>query len=329
MDNMNEIKIPLLTLQKSNSTGNDSGRNHTRCISKPRDNVLLSNGNACYRHITERTVIPTTTVWVKVMQCVARKRLKKCILTVDDIVEGKTFKNTQFVFKAGDSVTIIHSRVCEEYGVGTAATIKPQRMLGTEATKHNAGCKQRNNNNNKRQYGRKEKDASNVWLIVTTSDGKSRLWQRNMELLGMFIEVKSVEHIEAEAGAVGMATDMARVCHRDGGDRHMCCKVQVTPDSALWIDEELLHTEPDKSGEVKRPEGQTKEGNIEKAIVAPPPQTQEENDDDDEEELKTSTIIGTTETETGTGIEECEETEWMALCYNEQLDMLYEEGCIT
>lgn len=343
---MDKVRIPLFTPPNSSSsntsTGSDSRSSHTTSASKPRDNVLLGNGNACYRRITQRTAVPATAVRVKVMECVARKRLRKCILTVDDIVQGKTFKNTQFVFKAGDSVTIIHSRLCDEYGVGTAATIKPQRMLGSMAettTSSNPSLeyKQMNNNNNdnntdndnhnhnkkkKRQYGRREKDASNVWLVVTTSDGKSRLWQRNMELVGMFVEVESVGYMEAEVDAVGMATDMARVCHRDGGDKHMCCKVQVTPDSALWIDAELLHMRLCGSGEVRRLDGELK---VESTEEEHEHEQEERLDEEDETEATPTIPIGTS----GSGAEECEETGWMALSYNEQWDMLYEEGCIT
>ena len=95
----------------------------------------------------------------------------------------------------------------------------------------------------KRQYGRKEKDSSNVWLIVTAAeDGKSMLWQRNMELLKLFLVIGDVEYVEVEANAMGLATDLARVYHSKGGKQHKCYQVQATPDTALWIDEALFYT---------------------------------------------------------------------------------------
>lgn len=83
-----------------------------------RENVLFDNGSACYRAIyhEEKTELPKEPLFLKVIRCRALTGLKKCVLTSEDLVEGnKTFKNGQKVFKAGDRVDIVHSKVYENF----------------------------------------------------------------------------------------------------------------------------------------------------------------------------------------------------------------------
>ena len=147
---MEMLSVPLFTQAKSNpatlcngsnvSTDSRKRGNCTKGTRKPRDNVLLGNGSACYRRVAQKTPL-TGTAFIKVVHCAAKKDLLKCILTVDDIAGGKAFKNTQKVFRAGDRITIIHSKVYDEYGVGQVAIIQPHRMLGGTTTEKAATTK--------------------------------------------------------------------------------------------------------------------------------------------------------------------------------------------
>ena len=318
-------KSILVMLDNNSSSSNKSakGENHTKGTRKPRDNVLLRNGNACYRRVTQKTAVdPTTvagTISIKVVQCVAKKDLMKCILTVDDIAGGKTFRNTQKVFRAGDRITIIHSKVYDEYGVGQVAIIQPHRMLGGTTTEKAATTKavdkEQRKVKKKRQYGRKEKDSSNVWLIVTAkSNGKRKLWQRNMELLGVFLEFRRVEYLEVETTAVGLAADMARVYHNNGGEQHRCYQIQIIPNTALWIDEALFCTNT-KEGEETGDQTKEEEEGFPKAT-----ETEKEESRIEEEEEEVTEIMRNNE--------ECECTEWMTWDCYEPWDTLWEEGTL-
>ena len=325
----------------SNNTNGKKRGNCTKGTSKPRDNVLLGNGSACYRRVTQKTAVDPTMIaggalFIKVIRCIAKKELMKCILTVDDAVCGKAFKNTQRVFRAGDSVAIIHSRVYEEYSASQVTTIQPSKMLcdiaeeaetetdakiditeKSEIAPVKAINKVSTNDmdkaqerKKKRQYGRKEKDSSNVWFVVTTAKhGRSRLWQRNMELLRLFLEFGDVEYVEVETAAVGMARDLARVYHSKGGDQHTCYQVQMTPGTALWIDETLFYTKVVGCEETKE---QAKE---EEDFFKTPEKEEEERDSRAEEE--------TAEAVKSNECKEC--TDWTIWNCYELWDMFHEE----
>ena len=325
---MEMLSVPLFTQAKSNpatlcngsnvSTDSRKRGNCTKGTRKPRDNVLLGNGSACYRRVAQKTPL-TGTAFIKVVHCAAKKDLLKCILTVDDIAGGKAFKNTQKVFRAGDRITIIHSRVYEEYSSGQVTSIQPHRMFGrttttiktTTTTKEAVSPSSKSQNvQKKRQYGRKEKDSSNVWFVVTTAKhGRSRLWQRNMELLRLFLEFGDVEYVEVETAAVGMARDLARVYHSKGGDQHTCYQVQMTPGTALWIDETLFYTKVVGCEETKE---QAKE---EEDFFKTPEKEEEERDSRAEEE--------TAEAVKSNECKEC--TDWTIWNCYELWDMFHEE----
>ena len=131
------------SLAKTESTAHSEQGPRQKCVRLFKENVLLANGSACYRAITQLAQTAAgaaggrgggsengscggcgeLVMWIRVVECVARTGLKKCVLTLRELDgrEEKKFKNGAKVFKAGDRVTILWSRVYEEYAARHSA----------------------------------------------------------------------------------------------------------------------------------------------------------------------------------------------------------------
>ena len=164
--------------------------------------VLLANGGACYRCITQdpEGALPVGTMCIRVVECVARVGLKKCFLTLEEFTakEQKAFKNGQKVFKAGDSITIIWSEVYERYaaehglepGPPAPPQLNPETQVGDVNPKdakgkvceggENGGTSLKNEGSAK-EDGEKEDEAGseekNVGVLEMI-DGKERKGRR-------------------------------------------------------------------------------------------------------------------------------------------------------
>lgn len=93
----------------------------------------------------------------------------------------------------------------------------------------------------KRWYGRNDKDMKSVWFIVTSKEGRSVLWQREIDLIGPFLDVHYTGWMCVGVKAVGTASTMARVYHNSGCGTRKYYKINPTDNSTLWIDGKLLN----------------------------------------------------------------------------------------
>ena len=267
----------------ANSTEPGAAKLQQRHVRITKENVLLANGSACYRAIDPCPDVEVSgkSMSLRVVECVARSGLKKCVLNLSELDERqKRFKNGAKVFKPGDRVTILCSRVYDEYlamcpcfplppcaflpcptgimvprAIISYPSMSPLVLLpgaqGSDKIQMEAtsdgkcdetlgSCKDMAPK--KRNYGREEKDGSNVWIIVTGKDGVSRLWQRNMELVGSLVDISSEQYMEVNVTGAGITSTMARVRHRSGGEQRLCYQFRVSQEHTLWVDRDLFYT---------------------------------------------------------------------------------------
>ena len=94
----------------------------------------------------------------------------------------------------------------------------------------------------KKRQSRENKDWSNVWLIVEgKDDGKVKLWQRNIELIGSILRDGTPRLMPVEVIGVGYSYLLPRIFHKAGGPMRMCYQVLIAPGSTLWVDKDLIY----------------------------------------------------------------------------------------
>ena len=99
-------------------------------------------------------------------------------------------------------------------------------------------------NNGKKVYpkrSREYKDWSNVWIIVEAKkDRKVHMWQRNVELIGNFLKDGKEKLMPVIVLAAGYSYVRPRTFIKCGTDMRRCYQIGITPDTTLWVDEDLF-----------------------------------------------------------------------------------------
>lgn len=108
---------------------------------RPKENVLLGNGMACYRMVAMENdpILPEEEMYIKVIEFRAHMSLKKCYLTLDEYQNGtrKDTVNRKKIFKEGDTINVLYSDVFEKYvienpyGFGCIPQPLPQNNTAT------------------------------------------------------------------------------------------------------------------------------------------------------------------------------------------------------
>ena len=92
------------------------------------------------------------------------------------------------------------------------------------------------------RQSRENKDWSNVWLVVRAkADGKVKLWQRNVELIGSVLANGVENYVPAKIVGAGYSYTLPRIFHKDGGPRCRCYLVEFSAEYKLWVDEDLIY----------------------------------------------------------------------------------------
>ena len=92
------------------------------------------------------------------------------------------------------------------------------------------------------RQSRENKDWSNVWLVVRAkADGKVKLWQRNVELIGSILKKGAENYIPVKVVGAGYSYTLPRIFHKDGGPKRRCYLVEFSAQSRLWVDEDLIY----------------------------------------------------------------------------------------
>ena len=128
---------------------------------------------------------------------------------------------------------------------------------GGDGAAESAFCKEPGNNGNedtlakkkpsekpkaKLRQSRENKDWSNVWLVVRAkADGKVKLWQRNVELIGSVLANGVENYVPAKIVGAGYSYTLPRIFHKDGGPKRRCYLVEFSAQSRLWVDEDLIN----------------------------------------------------------------------------------------
>lgn len=95
----------------------------------------------------------------------------------------------------------------------------------------------------KRRQSRENKDWSNIWIVVSGGlYGNSKLWQRNVELIGSILKNGVSRFMAANIVGSGYSHTLPRIFHKKGGPKRKCYQVAIADGSTLWIDEKLFYT---------------------------------------------------------------------------------------